>query len=58
MSLKERAQATIAAGYRAFRFGAADTPANTIYNTHQKLNQMYDECVQAREGVGKKERLL
>ena len=53
MSLKERAQATIAAGYRAFRFGAADTPANTIYNTHQKLNQMYDECVQAREGVGK-----
>src|SRR5215472_14919920 len=29
MSIKERAQATIAAGYRAFRFGAADVPANT-----------------------------
>lgn len=53
MSLKERAQATIAAGYRAFRFGAADTPANTTFNTHQKLNQMYDECVEVREGVGK-----
>ena len=53
MSVKERAQLTIAAGYRAFRFGAADTPANTVYNTHQKLNQMYDECVQVREGVGK-----
>ena len=53
MSVKERAAATIAAGYRAFRFGAADTPANTTYNTRQKLNQMYDECVQVREGVGK-----
>ncbi len=53
MSVKERAAATIAAGYRAFRFGAADTPANTTFNTHQKLNQMYDECVQVREGVGK-----
>src|SRR5436190_461410 len=53
MSVKERAAATIAAGYRAFRMGAADTPANTTFNTHQKLNQLYDECVQAREGVGK-----
>ena len=53
MSIKERAQATIAAGYRSFRFGAADTPSNTTFNTHQKLNQMYEECVQVREGVGK-----
>jgi L-alanine-DL-glutamate epimerase-like enolase superfamily enzyme len=53
MSIRERAQLTIAAGYRAFRMGAADTPANTTFNTHEKLNQLYDECVQAREGVGK-----
>src|ERR1700691_50292 len=53
MSLKDRAAATIAAGYRAFRMGAADTPANTTFNTHQKLNQLYDECVQVRDGVGK-----
>ncbi len=53
MSVKERAQLTIAAGYRAFRFAAAETPANTTYNTHQKLSQMYDECVQVRDGVGK-----
>jgi galactonate dehydratase len=53
MSLKERAQLTIAAGYRAFRMGSADAPANTTFNTHAKLNQMYDECVQVREGVGK-----
>jgi galactonate dehydratase len=53
MSVKERARLTIAAGYRAFRMGAADTPANTVYNTREKLHQLYDECVQAREGVGK-----
>jgi galactonate dehydratase len=53
MSVKERAQATIEAGYRAFRMGAADRPANTTYNTHEALNRLYDECVQAREGVGK-----
>jgi L-alanine-DL-glutamate epimerase-like enolase superfamily enzyme len=53
MSVKERAQATIAAGYRAFRMGAADLPANTTFNTHQALNRLYDECAQAREGVGK-----
>src|SRR5580693_3139080 len=33
MSIKERAQLTIAAGYRAFRMGAADAPANTTFNT-------------------------
>ena len=53
MSIKERAQATIAAGYRAFRMGAADLPANTTFNTHEALNRLYQECVEAREGVGK-----
>jgi L-alanine-DL-glutamate epimerase-like enolase superfamily enzyme len=53
MSLKERAAATIEAGYRAFRMGAADTPANATYNTREKLNQLYEECVQVRDGVGK-----
>ena len=53
MSVKDRAQLTIEAGYRAFRLGAADLPANTTYNTHEALNRLYDECVQAREGVGK-----
>src|SRR5436305_2879714 len=51
MNLKERAQLTIAAGYRAFRMGAADTPANTTFNTREKLNQVYADCVQVREGV-------
>ena len=35
MSIKERASLTIEAGYRAFRLGAADTPANTTFNTHE-----------------------
>src|SRR4051812_4690725 len=53
MSIKERAQATIAAGYRAFRMGAADAPANGTFNTHERLNKMAEECAQVREGVGK-----
>jgi galactonate dehydratase len=53
MSLKERAQLTIAAGYRAFRMSAADVPANTTYNTHERINQLALDCAQAREGVGK-----
>lgn len=53
MSARERAQLTIAAGYRAFRMDAASAPVNTTYNTHERLNQLYEECAQAREGVGK-----
>jgi L-alanine-DL-glutamate epimerase-like enolase superfamily enzyme len=53
MSLKERAQATIAAGYRAFRMGAADTSRTSTFNSRERLNQLYEDCVQVREGVGK-----
>jgi L-alanine-DL-glutamate epimerase-like enolase superfamily enzyme len=52
MSVKQRAQLTMAAGYRAFRMGAADAPANTTYNTHERINRLYNDCAQAREGVG------
>ena len=53
MSLKERAKLSIEAGYRAFRMDAASTRPNTTYNTRERLNQMFEDCVQAREGVGK-----
>ena len=53
MSIKDRARITVEAGYRAFRMGAADTPPNTTFNTHERLNQLYLDCVEAREGVGK-----
>ena len=52
MSVKERAHLTIEAGYRAFRFGAADVPANTTYNTRERINHLRQECAEAREGVG------
>ena len=53
MSLKERAQVSIEAGYRAFRMGAGDARAGNTFNTRERLNQIYDDCVQVREGVGK-----
>jgi galactonate dehydratase len=53
MSVRERAQATVEAGYRAYRMGAADAPANTTFNTHERVRQLRVDCQQAREGVGK-----
>jgi galactonate dehydratase len=53
MSLKERAQASIEAGYRAFRMGAADTPSNGTFNTHERVNKIAEDCAAVREGVGK-----
>src|ERR1700722_3138973 len=53
MSIKDRARLTIEAGYRAFRFGAMDLPANTTFNTRERISHLRDECAQAREGVGK-----
>jgi L-alanine-DL-glutamate epimerase-like enolase superfamily enzyme len=50
--LKEKAALTIAAGYRAFRFGAVDLPANTTFNTSERLPKLRPECEQVREGVG------
>jgi L-alanine-DL-glutamate epimerase-like enolase superfamily enzyme len=52
-SLKDRARLTIEAGYRAFRFGASEAPANGTYNTRERINVMRDQCAQVREGVGK-----
>jgi L-alanine-DL-glutamate epimerase-like enolase superfamily enzyme len=51
--IKERARATIEAGYRAFRFGAMDIPANTTFNTRERITHLREECAAAREGVGK-----
>src|SRR5437763_11000303 len=52
MGIKERARLTIEAGYRAFRFGAADAPANTTYNTRERRRKLREECEQVRQGVG------
>jgi galactonate dehydratase len=52
MSVRERAHATIEAGYRAFRFTPADAPINTTYNTRNVISRLRDECAEARAGVG------
>jgi L-alanine-DL-glutamate epimerase-like enolase superfamily enzyme len=54
MGVKERAALTIKAGYRAFRMDAASQGrGNAVYNTRERVQQVYEDCVQAREGVGK-----
>jgi galactonate dehydratase len=51
--IKERARATIEAGYRAFRFGAMDLPeGSSTFNATQMINHLHSECAAAREGVG------
>jgi L-alanine-DL-glutamate epimerase-like enolase superfamily enzyme len=54
MPIKERARATVEAGYRAFRFGEMDLPRdNSVFNTRERINHLTEECAAAREGVGK-----
>lgn len=53
MSFEEQARATIAAGYRVFRFGAMDVPINTTFNTRERITHLREQCEQARKGVGK-----
>ena len=51
-SLRETAQACIAAGFRAFRTGAASPEAGAPYNSRQMVDKTYAHCVEIREGVG------
>ena len=53
MSLRERAKATMEAGYRAFRMGAGDTRTGDTFNTHERVRKVREDCREAREGVGK-----
>ena len=52
-SLKDRARAVIDAGFRAFRFGPGDVPANGTFNTSHILAGLHEAGAQVREGVGK-----
>lgn len=53
LSLRERARATMEAGYRAFRMGAGDTRTGEVFNTHERVRKVAADCKEAREGVGK-----
>jgi len=52
MSVRERARATVEAGYRAYRMGAADVSNGSMFNSRERLNQVFKDCQEAREGVG------
>jgi L-alanine-DL-glutamate epimerase-like enolase superfamily enzyme len=51
-SLKERAQATMAAGYRVFRMGAGDTQTGGQFNTRERAVQIARDCQEVREAIG------
>jgi L-alanine-DL-glutamate epimerase-like enolase superfamily enzyme len=55
LSVRERAAATMEAGFRAFRMGAGDGGAQVggVYNTHERVRKVAADCKEAREGVGK-----
>jgi L-alanine-DL-glutamate epimerase-like enolase superfamily enzyme len=55
MSLRDRARATMEAGYRAFRIdaGAGGPITDNVFNTHQRVRLVVQACKEIREGVGK-----
>ena len=52
LPLKERARATMEAGYRAFRMGAADVPIGDVFDTRSVIRRIAQDCRDVREGVG------
>ncbi len=52
LSLKERARATMEAGYRAFRMGAGDVPIGAVYDTRSAVRRIEQDCRDVRDGVG------
>ena len=54
MSLKDRAAATIAAGYRAFRIDGGVGLGGNVFDVHQRVREVAKACKEVREGVGEK----
>lgn len=52
MSLGDRAKATIDAGYRAFRMGAADIASGAVFNTHDAVRKVAQQCKEVRQAIG------
>ena len=52
LPLRERARATMEAGYRAFRMGAADVPIGDVFDTRSVIRRIAQDCKEVREGVG------
>src|SRR5215469_1028141 len=54
MSLKDRAAATIAAGYRAYRIDGGVALGGNVFDVHQRVREVAKACKEVREGVGEK----
>src|SRR5437667_6711989 len=52
VSMKDRARATIEAGYRAFRMGAGGVPIGDALDRRSIVRRIEQECPEAREGGG------
>jgi galactonate dehydratase len=52
LSLKERARATMDAGFRAFRMHAGDVPIGDVYDTRSVVRRIAEDCREVRDGVG------
>ncbi len=52
VGVKERAQATMEAGFRAYRMGAGDVPIGGTYDTRSVVRRIESDSRDAREGVG------
>ncbi|HEX4796440.1 MAG TPA: mandelate racemase/muconate lactonizing enzyme family protein [Humisphaera sp.] len=50
--LKERAQAVIGGGYRAFRLDAASVRGTNVYNTRERVHKLYHDCKEIRDAIG------
>ena len=50
LSLRERARATMEAGYRAFRMGAGDVPIGDVYDTRSIVRRIEQECREVARG--------
>ncbi len=52
LSLKERARATMDAGFRAFRMHSGDVPIGDVFDTRSIVRRIAQDCRDVREGVG------
>jgi L-alanine-DL-glutamate epimerase-like enolase superfamily enzyme len=52
-TVRERAKSAIDAGYRAYRMDAASLRGSNVYEVHDRVRQVVQDCKEAREGVGK-----
>jgi galactonate dehydratase len=51
-SLRERAAASMEAGWRFFRFDAASVRGTSTYDVRERMRQMAADCKEVRAGVG------